>query len=334
MRRFQGKGQCKSVVAPCRRRWRRSGPPALVSRRRSVPAIFTAETVDHKPTTHADMSRIAVLGMGLLGSGMAEGLLSRGGNQVVVWNRTASRTDALVVLGATAAESPAEAVRGAERVHLVLLDDDTVDDAIANFQAALHPDAIIIDHTTTLPARTVARAAALEAAGIQYLHAPVMMGPGAARTAKGMMLVAGPAARFALVQDALADMTAEVWHVGERPDLAAVYKLCGNAASLSVVGVLAEVMHMADAVGVERAGVLEMLAKVNLNGPLGMRGAMMVSGIYEPNFTLDVARKDVRLMLETAEPSTMPMLAALAARMDERIAAGQAKEDFAIVGKA
>ncbi len=279
------------------------------------------------------MSRIAVLGMGLLGSGMAEGLLSRGGSQVVVWNRTASRTDALVALGATAAESPAEAVRGAERVHLVLLDDDSVDDAIANFQAALHPDAIIIDHTTTLPARTAARAATLDSAGIQYLHAPVMMGPGAARTAKGMMLVAGPAARFALVQDALTEMTADVWHVGERADLAAVYKLFGNAAMLSVVGVLAEVMQMADAVGVERAGVLEMLSKVNLNGPLGMRGAMMVSGVYEPNFTLDVARKDIRLMMETAEPSSLPMLAALAARMDDRIVAGQAKEDFAILGK-
>ena len=170
------------------------------------------------------MSRIAVLGMGLLGSGMAEGLLSRGGHQVVVWNRTASRTDPLVALGATAAESPAEAVRGAERVHLVLLDDDSVDDAIADFQAALHPDTIIIDHTTNLPARTAARAAALDTAGIQYLHAPVMMGPGAARSAKGMMLVAGPAARVALVHTALAEMTGELWHVGERADLAAVYK--------------------------------------------------------------------------------------------------------------
>lgn len=280
------------------------------------------------------MSRVAVLGMGLLGSGLAEGLLSRGGTQVVVWNRTPSKSDPLVALGATAAESPAEAARGAERVHLVLLDDDSVDEAISDFQAALHPDAIIIDHTTTLPVRTAARAAALEAAGIQYLHAPVMMGPGAARAAKGMMLVAGPAARVALVRDALAEMTGELWHVGERADLAAVYKLFGNAAALSVVGVLADVMHLADAAGVERTGVLEMLAKVNLNGPLTMRGAMMVTGVYEPNFTLDVARKDLRLMLETAEPTTMPILAALAARMDERIIEGQAKEDFAILGKA
>ncbi len=279
------------------------------------------------------MSRVAVLGMGLLGSGFAEGLLSRGGTEVVVWNRTASKTESLVAMGATAAESPAEAVRGAERVHLVLLDDETVDSVIADFQAALHPDAVIVDHTTTLPARTAARAAALDAVGIKYLHAPVMMGPGAARTAKGMMLVAGPTARFESVRESLTAMTGELWHVGERADLAAVYKLFGNAASLSVVGVLADVMRLADSAAVDRAGVLEMLAKVNLNGPLGLRGTMMVSGNYEPNFTLDVARKDLRLMLETAAPAPTPMLAALAARMDEEIAAGQGSEDFAILGK-
>ena len=279
------------------------------------------------------MARVAVLGMGLLGSAFAEALLSRGGNEVVVWNRTSTKTDPLTALGATAAESPAEAVRGAERVHLVLLDDDSVDATIADFQAALHPDAVILDHTTNLPARTAARAAALEAAGIKYLHAPVMMGPGAARTAKGMMLVAGPTARFDSVKDALTPMTGELWHVGERPDLAAAYKLFGNAAAMSVVGVLADIMRMADSADVGRAGVLEMLAKVSLNGPLGMRGTMMATGNFEPNFTLDVARKDLRLMLETAGDEPVPMLSAFAARMDEEIANGQGSEDFAIIGK-
>ena len=278
------------------------------------------------------MARIAVLGLGLLGTGFAEGLLSRGGNAVVVWNRTAAKCAPLVALGATAAASPAEAVRGAERVHLVLLDDASVDAIIAECQAALHPEAIVVDHTTTLPARTAARAAALTEAGIRYLHAPVMMGPSAARDAKGMMLVAGPEALVAQVRDELAVMTAELWHVGERADLAAVYKLFGNAAALSVVGVLADVMRLADAAGVARTGVIDMLAKVNLNGPVGGRGKMMATGEFEPSFALDVARKDLRLMLETAGTQPVPMLAALAARMDERIAAGQGREDFAVIG--
>jgi len=279
------------------------------------------------------MTRVAVLGMGLLGSGFAEGLLMRGGSEVVVWNRTASKTGPLVSMGATAAASPAEAVAGADRVHLILLDDDAVDAAIADLQASLHPDALILDHTTTLPARTAARSATLRQAGIRYLHAPVMMGPGAARLAKGMMLVAGPSEWLEPVRDALSSMTGELWYVGERPDLAAVYKLFGNAASLSVVGVLADVMRMADAAGVPRTGVLDMLAKTNLNGPVGMRGTMMATGHFEANFTLDVARKDLRLMLATAGDRAVPMLTALAHQMDEQLANGQGEEDFAIIGR-
>ncbi|MFN7145740.1 MAG: NAD(P)-binding domain-containing protein, partial [Myxococcota bacterium] len=73
---------------------------------------------------------IAVLGTGLLGSGMVENLLAKG-ERVVVWNRTAAKLAPLVETGAVAAATPAEAVRGAERVHLVLTADDAVDATIA-----------------------------------------------------------------------------------------------------------------------------------------------------------------------------------------------------------
>ena len=279
------------------------------------------------------MARVAVLGTGLLGSGFVEGLLSRGATDVVVWNRTRARAEPLVALGARVFDSAADAVVGVDLVHLVLLDDDTVDATIATIRGSLAAGAVIVDHSTTRPDRIAARAAALDAAGIDYLHAPVMMGPGAARIAAGIMLVAGPNERVARVRPALTAMTGELWHVGERPDLAACYKLFGNAAVLSLVGVLADIMHMADATGVERAGAFEMLSKLNLGGTIGMRGPMMVSGSFDPQFTLDVARKDLRLMLETAGTETVPMLKALAGRMDEMIEAGDGTQDVAVLGK-
>jgi 3-hydroxyisobutyrate dehydrogenase len=278
-------------------------------------------------------SQVAVLGTGLLGSGFAEGLLSRGGSIVTVWNRTRAKAEPLEALGAIVADTAAEAVQGAERVHLVLLDDDTVDEAIGAFRGTLEPGAIIVDHTTTRPDRTAARAAALDAAGLAYLHAPVMMGPGAARTAKGMMLVAGPNERVARVRDALRAMTGELWHVGERPDLASVYKLFGNAVVLSTVGVVADIMQLADRAAVPRSGALEMLGKVNLGGGIALRGGMMAEGTFDPQFTLDVARKDLRLMLETAGGAVTPMLRALAARMDELIASGDGGSDVAVLGR-
>ena len=71
------------------------------------------------------MDTVAVLGMGLLGRGFAENLLEKG-HAVRVWNRTASRCAPVVEAGATLAESPAAAVEGADRVHLVLKADAAV----------------------------------------------------------------------------------------------------------------------------------------------------------------------------------------------------------------
>jgi 3-hydroxyisobutyrate dehydrogenase len=279
------------------------------------------------------MSHVAVLGTGLLGAGFVEGLLSRGGTTVTVWNRSRDKAERLAALGATIADTPSEAVRGAERVHLVLLDDDVVDATIAALRPGLGEDAVIIDHTTTQPARTAARVAALDADGVAYLHAPVMMGPPAARTAKGMMLIAGATARVDRVRDALAAMTGELWHVGERADLAAVYKLVGNALVLSAVGVAADIMHLVDAAGVPRTGAMEMLAKTNPSGAIAFRGAMMLDDRYETHFALDVARKDVRLMLETADGQPVPVLRALATRMDDLIRDGNGAHDFAVMGR-
>jgi 3-hydroxyisobutyrate dehydrogenase len=250
-----------------------------------------------------------------------------------VWNRTRAKLSPLEAQGAIPAESPADAVSTADRVHLVLLDDDTVDATLAECLPALKPGVVIVDHTTTRPDRTAARAAALDSVGVQYLHAPVMMGPGAARDAKGIMLVAGPTERVDRVREALSTMTGELWHVGERADLAAVYKLFGNAGILSVIGVLADIMRLADANDVDRAEVLTMLAKVNMNAGAGIRGPMMVNGDFPPQFTLDVARKDIRLMLESAGNTPMPMLHALASAMDAQLARGHGGEDFAVIGK-
>lgn len=279
------------------------------------------------------MSHVAVLGTGLLGAAFAEGLLSRGGTTVTVWNRTRAKAEALEAFGARVADTPAEAVAGADRVHLVLLDDDAVDEAISALRPALGTGVILVDHTTTLPERTAARMAALDAGGVEYLHAPVMMGPPAARSAKGMMLVAGPSERVARVHEALSAMTGELWHVGERPDLAAVYKLVGNALVLSVVGVTADIMQLVDSANVPRSGALEMLARTNPAGAIAFRGAMMRENQFDTNFALDVARKDVRLMLETSGEQAVPLLRALAARMDLLIAYGEGDKDFAVLGR-
>ena len=115
------------------------------------------------------MTTIAYLGTGLLGSGFVEAACQRG-DTVTVWNRTIDKARALESFGAIVAGTPAEAVRGATRVHLVLKDDAVVEDVIAQLRPGLSPDAIIVDHTTTQPVLTAERATRLNTEGVHYLH--------------------------------------------------------------------------------------------------------------------------------------------------------------------
>jgi 3-hydroxyisobutyrate dehydrogenase-like beta-hydroxyacid dehydrogenase len=278
------------------------------------------------------MTPIAFLGTGLLGSGLAEAAAKRG-DQVTVWNRTTNKARALEPFGIRVAATPADAVRGAERVHLVLKDDTVVDEVIAAFRRGLAPNAVIVDHTTTQPARTAARATRLNAEGVQYIHCPVFIGPAAAREGKGTILASGPRPLFDRVKDALGRMAPRVEYFGERPDLAAVYKLCGNAAIVGAVGVVADVLAIASSSGVTAEDALKLFDFLNPTPGMITRGRHMAKRNYEPSFELTMARKDVRLMMETANGTPLITLPAIAERMDALIDAGDGEEDLAILGK-
>src|SRR5690349_19617364 len=121
------------------------------------------------------MTQIAYLGTGLLGAALAEAAAKRG-DHVTVWNRTAAKARALEPFGIHVAATPAEAVRGAARVHLVLKDDPVVDEVIAALRSGLDPNAVIVDHTTNHPKLTAERSTRLNAEGVRYIHCPVFIG--------------------------------------------------------------------------------------------------------------------------------------------------------------
>ncbi|HQY46703.1 MAG TPA: NAD(P)-dependent oxidoreductase [Usitatibacteraceae bacterium] len=277
------------------------------------------------------MANIAFLGTGLLGAAFAEAAAARG-DTVTAWNRTAAKAQALARFGVKAAASPAEAVRGAARIHLVLRDDAVVEEVIAAARAGLSPGAILLDHTTTRPDLTDARAKRLQAEGLDYLHCPVFMGPAAARQAQGSMMVAGPRALFERVEADLARMTSRLEYLGERADLAAAHKLFGNTVIIGLVAIMADVLAIARSSGVDAQAAIDRLRTLDLNAMVARRGVAMAKGDFTPSFELAMARKDVGLMLETAEGAPLAALPAIAARMDELIAAGHGDKDASALG--
>lgn len=278
------------------------------------------------------MTRIAFLGTGLLGGAFVEAALGRG-ESVTIWNRTAAKTQPLAALGARVAATPAEAIRDAARIHLVLRDDDTVDDVVSQLRPGLSAGAIILDHTTTQPARTAARARALAAEGVRYLHCPVFIGPAMARQAQGTIMASGPRAWFDEVQPALARQAARVEYLGERPDAAAVYKLCGNTLIVGISGTVADMLAVAVGGGVPASEALHLFDFFDPSRIIAVRGRNMAAGDFTPSFELTMARKDVRLMLETAGAIPLSVLPGLAERMDALIADGEGAQDLAVLGR-
>jgi len=276
------------------------------------------------------MANIAFLGTGLLGGALAEAAAKRG-DTVAVWNRSPDKAQALAQFGVRPAATPAEAVRGASRVHLVLKDDAVVEEIIVAARAGLSPAAILVDHTTTLPVFTAERALRLGAERVNYLHCPVFMGPAAARNAQGSMMVAGPATLFESVKEALAGMTGRLEYLGERPDIAAVNKLFGNAMILGIAAMTADILTMAQASGVAAADAIKLLGLLDLNAMVAGRGMNMAKANFAASFELAMARKDVRLMLETAGNRPLAALPAIAARMDQLIAAGHGADDACVM---
>ena len=126
-------------------------------------------------------------------------------------------------------------------------------------------------------------------------------------------------------------MTGRLDYFGERSDLAAVNKLFGNAMIIGVAAVMADVFTMAQASKVSARDAVKLFGLFDLNAIVAGRGANMAKGNFTPSFELTMARKDVRLMLETAGDRPLAALPAVAARMDQLIAAGHGAEDSSVL---
>jgi 3-hydroxyisobutyrate dehydrogenase len=267
--------------------------------------------------------QIAFLGAGLMGSGFVRRLL-RNGHEVKVWSRDPRKAKALEGQGAAACREAALAVENVDRIHLALSDDSAVDHVLESIREAVSGRAWIIDHTTTAPSPTAERAARWAARGRVYLHAPVFMSPQNAEEGSGLMLVSGDPARIEAVMPDLEKMTSRVIPLGAAPGLAAAYKLFGNLVLIGIQGVLADVLRLASAVGVQPADAVALFTQFNPGAMLPARAAKIAAGPYEPaSFAVSMARKDVRLMIEEAdrhgvELGLMPLIADLYDQAMER----------------
>lgn len=278
---------------------------------------------------------IAFYGMGLLGSNFTRALLERG-EEVHVWNRTTSRARTLEADGAVAFEDPAEAARGADRIHLTLSDDEAVDDVLERARPGLGHGAVIVDHTTTSPVGTAERVRRWDGRDTAFVHAPVFMGPQNAREGTGVMLASGDRARFQRVEPELSKMTGQVRYLGSRPERAAAFKLLGNLFLLSMTTGFFDLLGLAKAMEIEPGEAAGLFDWLNFGATAPARIRRILEGDFEdPSWTLAMARKDAGLMMAEAERGNVRLAAipAIAEQMDRFIADGHAGHDWTVMAK-
>jgi 3-hydroxyisobutyrate dehydrogenase len=278
---------------------------------------------------------IAYFGTGLLGAGFVRALRKRG-EDVRVWNRTASKAKALEADGAKAFDDPAEAARGAARVHLTLSDDAAVDETLERARPGFAKDVVLVDHTTTSPTGTAARATRWAERGVAFQHAPVFMGPQNALESTGIMLASGDEARFESLRPHLAKMTGKLVYLGPQPNRAACFKLFGNAFLMCMTAGIVDVLALGKALGLQAKDVATIFDAFNPAATIGARVGRILEGDFaHPSWELSMARKDARLMLEEAKRGdvALTLIPALAATMDRFLAAGHASDDWTVIAK-
>jgi 3-hydroxyisobutyrate dehydrogenase len=278
---------------------------------------------------------IAFLGMGLLGSNFVRALINKG-SEVQVWNRTSAKATALEQYGAKAFANVADAVRGADIIHLTLKDDDTVNEVLALAAPGLKPGATLIDHTTTSAQGAVQRTKEWAERGFTYLHAPVFMGPQNALESTGTMLVSGDQAVINRLEPGLSKMTGKVLNFGTEPGKAAGMKLIGNLFLIAFTAGIADTLSLAKALNISVGDVTALFDSWNPGAMLPARLKRISSGTYDkPSWELNMARKDTRLFMEEAAHggTKLAVIPAIAVEMDRWIEKGHGNDDWTVIGK-
>jgi 3-hydroxyisobutyrate dehydrogenase len=278
---------------------------------------------------------IAFLGMGLLGSNFVRALRKRG-DAVQVWNRSLDKAQALAAVGASVKADPVEAVRGASRVHITLSDDAAVDEVLERIRPGLAQGVVLVDHTTTSPVGTRARAQRWAERGIEFQHAPVFMGPQNALESTGVMWASGERARFDKLEPALSKMTGKLVYLGPEPERAAGFKLLGNSFLMFLTAGLADFFALAKNLGIPAQDAGSLFQFFNPGVTVPMRMERVLSGNFSnPSWELVMARKDARLMIEAAQSGGLPLavLPTIAKTMDTYIERGHSHDDWTVIAK-
>lgn len=272
--------------------------------------------------------KVAVLGLGIVGS-RVRGLLIDAGYDVACWSRTWRGLDGEV-------KEPSEAVDGADLVSLYLKDAPMVREVFVKFRNALKPGALVMNHSTVDLPTTLWLAEQCAAKDCDFLDAPFTGSKDASAAGQLLYYTAGDAAMVERVADYLAVSSKGTIHCGEI-GAATVTKLGTNLITACTAQAMSEALTIAKRHGVDPSIFTEAAIR-NGSGSafMAMKYPSMLSGNFEPHFTMANMWKDGKYALALAESAgvELPAMAVVSERMGEMCEKGMGDLDFSAVVKA
>jgi 3-hydroxyisobutyrate dehydrogenase len=280
---------------------------------------------------------VAVLGTGIMGTGMARSLL-RSGLDVTVWNRSSGRAAPLAADGARVAGTAAEAVAGVDVVITMLWDGDSVAGVMTEALPAA-PDGVLWAQTSTVSLHDAGdRLPALAAKrGARYVDAPVLGTRQPAEEGKLTVLAAGPQALRDPVEPVFGAIGARTVWVSERPGDGTRLKLVANSWVATIVAATAQSIALAQGLGLDPQAFLDTMKGSAVDAAyLHVKGEAIIAGVFTPSFAVDGAVKDTGLIAAAMRESgtDAALMDAVGQQYRKAAESGHGEKDMAAVYRA
>lgn len=284
--------------------------------------------------------RIGFCGLGLMGSRMARRLLMDG-HEVMVWNRSIQKTEALQKEGAQVATTPAEVSAHCEIVFSCVYDAAAVHELVFGVEGlgkAKGKMKVFVDHASIPPKLTQEYALRLKAeTGVSWVDAPVSGGTGGAEKGTLAIMAGGEAADIEAIRPYVASYAQRLTHMGKN-GAGQTTKLCNQAIVASTIAVIAEAMRLAEDEGVDASLLSDALAGGWADSVLLQLFVPRMSASDEVPVTATLATmlKDLDTVAQLAQTNTTAMPISHATQQLYRMAAkrGLAQQDASQIIKA
>lgn len=280
---------------------------------------------------------IGFIGLGIMGRGMAVSLINAG-YELTVYNRTASKMQEFLEMGAKVAATPAEAAKGNHVVITMLADPAAIEEAALGINGVvegLDRGAVLIDCSTVDPATTASILEAVQNKHARLLDAPVAGSKDAAAKGELILMVGGDEATLNEVRDILEVVSKRIIYAGPSGS-GTNLKLCFNLCVAHMAAALSESLILGVAAGLNPETMIETFMAGTIAAPFYQwKGCCIMERDFTTNFSTKLMHKDLNLMMSAGNMLNVPLPVTAAVKELFTMAKlhGQAEEDFCSIIK-